>query len=333
MASDGGNRVAADQKPFHVLALSGGGFRGLYTATVLADLEAALGAPLAKRFDLICGTSVGGILALGLAKETPAIDLKNLFVKQGHKIFTRRFSLGGLFLFARHSNSGLKSVLERQFLDATVGDLSHPVIIPTVNYATGDAKIFKTPHHKSLEVDHKASLVDVAMATSAAPTYFPMYKTERGTFVDGGLVANAPGLLGLHEAVEYFGVNEIDVRVLSVGTMSIGVTIRGNSALDLGFMRWGSRLFDLIISAQESNIDNMLKHRLRDRYFQIDDMAQPDQAKDIKKLDKVSKRAIDTLTSRGHNRTQAVLGDQKFRPFREHIASPSTFFHGRKKNS
>lgn len=326
--------MAIDQKkPFHVLALSGGGFRGLYTVTVLAELEAKLGVPLAKRFDLICGTSVGGILALGLAKEIPAAGLKNLFITHGRKIFARRFNLGGLFMFARHSNRGLKAVLEEQFLGDTIGDLSHPVLIPTVNYATGAAKIFKTPHHISLEVDHATRLVDVAMATSAAPTYFPLYKTERGTFADGGLVANAPGLLGLHEAVEYFGVDESDVRVLSIGTMSIGVTIRGNGALDLGFMRWRSRLFDLIISAQESNIDNMLKHRLRDHYFLIDDFAQPDQAKDIKKLDKVSKRAIDILTSRGINRAQAVLGDSKFQPFREHIALPSNFFHGRKKNS
>lgn len=329
-----GSGLATDQKKkFHVLALSGGGFRGLYTATVLAELEAKLQAPLAKRFDLVCGTSIGGILALGLAKEIPAADLKNLFINHGRKIFARRFNLGGLFMFARHGNRGLKAVLEEQFIADTVGDLSHPVIIPTVNYATGAAKIFKTPHHKLFEVDHKTSLVDVAMATSAAPTYFPLYKTERGTFVDGGLVANAPGLLGLHEAVEYFGVNESDVRVLSIGTMSVGVTIRGNGALDLGFMRWRSQLFDLIVSAQESNIDNMLKHRLRDQYFQIDDLAQPEQAKDIKKLDKISKRAIDTLTSRGIDRAQAVLGDPKFQPFREHIALPSTFFHGRKKNT
>lgn len=64
--------------PLHVLALSGGGYRGLYTATVLAELEQVLGRPIAQHFDLICGTSAGGMLALGLANEIPASELKDL---------------------------------------------------------------------------------------------------------------------------------------------------------------------------------------------------------------------------------------------------------------
>lgn len=320
-------------RQFHILALSGGGFRGLYTATVLAALEEALEAPLAKRFDLICGTSVGGILALGLSKEIPAQDLKNLFLHHGREIFDRRFIFCGLALFARHTNAGLKKALTEEFQDATIGDLSHPVLIPTVNYATGLAKVFKTPHHEKFETDHKMSLVDAALATSAAPTYFPIYATPRGKFVDGGLVANAPGLLGLHEAVEYFGVEEKNVRVLSIGTMSAGTTIRGDSALDLGFMRWRGRLFDLIISAQESITDSMLTHRLRDRYLLIDDAIQPDQARDINTLDKVNQRAIDTLTARGVDQAQKVLGNPNFHPFRQHLAAPPIFFHGRKKNA
>lgn len=319
--------------PFHILALSGGGFRGLYSATILAALEEALGAPLAKRFDLICGTSVGGILALGLAKEIPAQELKDLFFRHGRTIFDRRFVFRGMALFARHTNHGIKNVLTKQFNNSTLGDLSHPVIVPTVNYTTGLAKVFKTPHHKTFEVDHKTSLVDVALATSAAPTYFPIYATQRGKFVDGGLVANAPGLLGLHEAVQYFGVDEKNVRVLTIGTMSAGRTIRGNSALDLGFMRWRSRLFDLIISAQESLTDNMLRHRLGDRYLRVDDPVEPDQAKDISSLDKVTKPAIDTLTTRANDRAQHVLGQSGFQQFREHQAAPTIFFHGPKKNA
>jgi patatin-like phospholipase/acyl hydrolase len=323
----------ASNTDFHILALSGGGFRGLYTATVLAALEDTLGAPLAKRFDLICGTSVGGILALGLSKEIPSQNLKNLFLHHGREIFDRRSVLCGYAIFARHTNAGLKRVLTKEFQDATIGDLSHPVLIPTVNFATGLAKVFKTPHHEKFETDYKMSLVDAALATSAAPTYFPIYATPRGKFVDGGLVANAPGLLGLHEAVKYFGVEEKYIRVLSIGTMSAGTTIRGNSALDLGFMRWRSRLFDLMISAQESITDNMLRHRLGERYFLIDDAVQPDQAKDISVLDKVNKRAIDTLTTRGTDRIQMVLGNPGFHPFRQHHAAPPIFFHGRKKNT
>lgn len=275
---------------------------------------------------------MGGILALGLAREIPAENLKQLFLDHGRDIFSRRAVLGGMVFLAKHNNKGLKSALVSQFQDAIVGDLDHSVLVPAVNYVTGLAKVFKTPHHPKFETDHETSLVDVAMATSAAPTYFPIYATPRGKFVDGGLVANAPGLLGLHEADMYFGIDEEKIHVLSIGTMSVGCTIRGNSALDIGFARWQNRLFDLMISAQESVTDFMLKHRLGDRYFRIDDAVQPDQAEDIRRLDKVSERTIDTLTARGVDRAQYVLGDQKFRVFREHLAAPPTFFHGRKKN-
>src|ERR1700722_15331694 len=80
---------------FQVLSLAGGGYRGLYTAQVIADLEEQLGAPIATRFDLIAGTSVGGILALALALEIPASRIVDLFTKHGQDIFSWRINLFG----------------------------------------------------------------------------------------------------------------------------------------------------------------------------------------------------------------------------------------------
>ncbi len=317
--------------PFHVLALSGGGYRGLYAATILAELETKLGYPLGRRFDLICGTSVGGILALGLALEIPANKLQQLFLANGDRIFRRRWLWGGLFLLARHPNAGLKTVLEEIFGDATLGELQHRVLIPAVNYSTGLAQMFKTPHHPRLETDHAMRLVDVAMATSAAPTYLPIYGLPQGKFVDGGLIANSPGLLGLHEAVHFLDAAPGQIRLTRIGTMSQGRTICGNSWLDRGFLLWRSKLFDLTISAQESVADAMLRHSLGDRYFVIDDHIDPDQAKDVAKLDQVSRRATDTLVTRGLQRAKCTLGDPKFTPFREHMAQPTIFHHGPRK--
>jgi hypothetical protein len=317
--------------PFHVLALSGGGYRGLYTATILAELEAKLGGPLARRFDLICGTSVGGILAMGLALEIPARKLQELFLVNGGRIFRRRWLGGGLFLLARHPNAGLKAVIGDIFDEATLGQLQHRVLIPTVNYSTGLAQMFKTSHHPTFETDHEMRLVDVAMATSAAPTYLPIYGLPQGKFVDGGLIANSPGLLGLHEAVHFIGADPEQIRLTRIGTMSQGRTIRGDSWLDRGFLMWRSKLFDLTISAQESVADAMLRHSLGDRYFVIDDNIDPDQAKDVAKLDKVSRRATDTLVTRGLQRAKCALGDTKFTPFREHMAEPAIFHHGPRK--
>lgn len=231
-----------DIPPLHVLALSGGGYRGLYTATVLAELEQVLGRPIAQHFDLICGTSAGGMLALGLANEIPASELKDLFEKHGGRIFGSRSlvrRLLGFWLMAKHNPDGLREVLAERFGETTLGDLKHPVLIPAVNYSTGKGQFFKTPHHPSFELDHRLKVMDVALATAAAPVYFPLARNERGVFADGGLVGNAPGLFGLHEARHFLATDpSVQVRVLSIGTMTVGSTVRGNANLDRGFGKW-----------------------------------------------------------------------------------------------
>lgn len=320
---------------YHVLALSGGGYRGLYTATVLAELEEKMGNPIAKHFDLICGTSVGGMLALGLAAEIPARELQALFEKDGNRIFGCRSMfrrLLGFWLTAKHDSSGLKAVLKERFQDRTIGDLTHRVLIPAVNYSTGRGQFFKTPHHQSFEFDHSMKLVDVAVATAAAPVYFPLSRNQRGVYADGGLVGNAPGLFGLHEIRTFFS-KEATVRVLAIGTMTIGATIRGGARLDRGFAQWRGDLFDLVISAQESSVDYMLKQSLGQDYFPIDDKATPDQSRDVKALDRVSIASTNTLRDRGKHAAQRALGDALFKPFRDHKAVAATFYHGPNKNS
>lgn len=322
---------------YHVLALSGGGYRSLYTATILAELESVLGRPIASHFDLICGTSAGGMLALGLAAEIPASELKALFEDQGDRIFNSR-SLArrtlGFWLTAKHDSAGLREVLTERFQGITMGDLKHRVLVPTVNYSTGRGQFFKTPHHSSFEKDHHMKIVDVALATAAAPVYFPLARNNRGVFADGGLVGNAPGLFGLHEVNTFLAPNQgALVRVLSIGTMTIGATIRGGASLDRGFGKWRGGLFDLVISAQESSVDYMLRQSLGNNYFRIDDNATPDQSKDVKELDRVSIGATNTLKDRGSHAAQRALGDPLFQPFRTYQAGTPIFYHGPNKNA
>lgn len=153
-------------------------------------------------------------------------------------------------------------------------------------------------------------IVDVALATAAAPVYFPLARNDRGVFADGGLVGNAPGLFGLHEVNTFLAPKQNAlVRVLSIGTMTIGATVRGGASLDRGFGKWRGGLFDLVISAQESSVDYMLRQSLGSNYFQIDDKATPDQSKDVKALDRVSIGATNTLKDRGNHAAQRALGD------------------------
>lgn len=325
-----------ENAPLHVLALSGGGYRGLYTATVLAELEQAMGRPLATHFDLICGTSVGGMLALGLAAEVPAVELKRLFEEHGRRIFSRTGWIRravGFWVGAKYEPNGLDAVLRERFGDMTVGQLRHRVLIPTVNCATGLGQFFKTPHHPKFELDYRMKVVDVARATTAAPAYFPLARNDRGVYADGGLVGNAPGFFGLHEVRQFLAPDSASlVRVLSIGTMSIGATVRGSASPDRGVMGWGADLFNLMLSAQESAADYMLKHSLGEDYYVIDDKVTPEQSLDIKKLDLVTPGSTLTLRDRGTHAAQRALGDAKFAAFRSHQAPPAKFFHGPNKN-
>jgi len=326
----------AEVPVYHVLALSGGGYRGLYTATILRYLEDNLGQPLAKHFDLICGTSAGGLLALGLAAEIPAAELQAMFEKEGSRIFgTRdwRRRLTGFLLKAKHSNAGLRDVLTEKFGSKLIGELRHRVLVPAVNYSTGKGQFFKTPHHPSFELDHQMTLVDVALATSAAPVYFPIVRNSRGAFVDGGLVGNAPGFFGLHEVRTFLAGDSLaKIRVLSIGTMTNGATMKGSTKLDRGLFQWKESLFDLVISAQESSVDYMLRQVLRDDYVSLDEKPTPDQSTDVKKLDQVTAAATNTLKDRAAHTFQRALGDPCFQPFRRHLAKPAMFYHGPNKN-
>ncbi|GBG14788.1 patatin [Novimethylophilus kurashikiensis] len=321
---------------FHILALSGGGYRGLYTATVLKTLEQSFGEPISRKFDLICGTSVGGILALGIAAGIPTGKLQNLFVEQGEQIFGRRGFLRRLatkLTLAKHPADGLRKVVESKFGNMTIGDLNQRILIPAVNYSTGRPQIFKTPHAAALESDLTLRLVDVALATSAAPTYFPLHRiNDLGVFADGGLVGNSPGFFGLHEAKKILGLPpETNIRVLAIGTMTVGATARGKTPLDKGILRWGTKIFDLVISAQEGMTDAMLSHHLADGYFRIDDTATPDQSKDIS-LDNYSEAATNVLKDRGAAAGRAAIGDPKMAIFRSHTPIAPIFYHGPHKN-
>lgn len=326
----------AVSKPFQILALSGGGFRGLYTAKVIADVESDIGAPIGSRFDLITGTSIGGILALALALEIPAQDIVDLFVRHGEEIFKKRWSLLGL-VRAPYSPAPLSDLLSESklFGNRLLGACKHPVIIPSLNYSTGEPVVFKTPHHVDFKRDHTHRIVDVALATSAAPAYFPRHAFNNSQYVDGGLYANAPGALGLHEAHKFFGQDIDNVRLLAVGTMSSRFTVDPRRNRDGGVRDWGGwspikmsrRLFGLSISAQEVLTDLMLGHRLGDRYLHVDDELHDERARAVG-LDVADKNAREVLLGAATQQSKVCISKPAFRTFLDHSPSKPVFFYG-----
>jgi predicted acylesterase/phospholipase RssA len=320
---------------FQILTLSGGGFRGLYTAKIVADLEEASGTPFASHFDLIAGTSVGGILALALALEIPAARIVSFFENNGPEIFSKRWSVWGV-LRAPYSPDGLRVLLaaEDLFGSQLLGACKHPVIIPSINYSTGEAVLFKTSHNPDLRRDFRVPLVDVALATSAAPGFFPRHRYANSQYVDGGLFANAPGALALHEATQFFGRTDDNVHLMSIGTMSSRFTVDARRRPTGGHLDWGGgnalhapkRLFSLAISVQEALSCNMLNHRLRDRYLHIDDDNSDERARAVA-LDKTDAAAREVLLGTAEQRSKKCISDARVQAFMNHKASTPTFFH------
>lgn len=323
---------------FQILALSGGGYRGLYTATVLAELERSLGKPLARCFDLIAGTSVGGILAIGLAFEVPAAKLAELFARHGSEIFHREAgSLFG-FLKAKYSSSSLQQLLSQPdvFGDRLLGSSRHRVVVPAVNYSSGLPVVFKTAHHPTFKTDHTRPATDVALATAAAPFYFRRHVLDHNQYIDGGLFANAPGLVALHEAEQFLSARLDDVHLLSVGTMTSRFTVDPRRSSAGGIRDWGrgsplkaaQRLFGITISVQESMTDNILNHRLTSaRYIKLDDVLTPDRANAVS-LDGTDKAACEVLTGSAKERAKHALGDSRVTTILNHAAPAAHFYHG-----
>jgi patatin-like phospholipase/acyl hydrolase len=188
---------------FNILALTGGGYRGLYTAHVLAQLEAFAGRPIGQCFDLIAGTSIGGILALALAFEIPMAQVVNEFHQRAPTIFRRRGPLAG-WTRAKYAQAGLREAIEAILSsDVTLAMAQHAVIIPALNLTHGEPQVFKTRHHDTYHRDYRYRVIDIALATSAAPVFFPIAELDNQLFADGGLFANAPDLAALHEAESF----------------------------------------------------------------------------------------------------------------------------------
>lgn len=252
-------------------------------------------------------------------------------MRHGREIFKHRFCAG--WWRAKYDSQPLKQLLadEGYLGQRVLGESRTRLLIPAVNYSTGAPQTFKTPHHPNFARDHLLSMVDVAMATSAAPTYFPIYKMNTQQYVDGGLVANAPGLLAVHEAGTFLDCEPEDVHVLAIGTATSRVTADPTMPLDRGLKRWGRSVFDLTISAQESLSKFMLKHVLADRYLDMDVVLTEAQAASVG-LDKTDQAATEVLVARATAVAQEFFGRTDFRAFMKHKPEEPAFHHGPHRN-
>lgn len=243
------------QTPFRILTIDGGGIKGVFAASFLAHIEEDLGQPLVDHFDLIAGTSTGGIIALGLGLGLSAGEIVQFYEDNGPAIFEGgRSRLLRQLVSAKYGSEPLRAALEQAFGDRLLGESKTRLVVPSLNLETGEVHVFKTAHHERFVRDYRARAVDVALATAAAPTYFPTHHLTSGTpLIDGGMWANNPMGAAAVEAVGVLGLPKDSVKLLGVGCTESPQDIRDRSRRGLGLNRWAKRLVGIFMAGQSSS--------------------------------------------------------------------------------
>ncbi|MFT7433014.1 MAG: patatin-like phospholipase/acyl hydrolase [Alphaproteobacteria bacterium] len=289
-----------------ILALSGGGYKGLFTASIMHYFEEQTGKPIAQNFDLLAGTSIGGILALAAAFEIPMSKVIQAFKDHGESLFpTKRFYDG--ILTAKYSQEALIAIISSVLpKGAKLGDALHPVIIPAVNMTKGQIQMFKTPHHENFVNDQHLSVIDIALATSAAPTYFPLADVKNCRYADGGLFSNAPDLASLHEAEHFWRLDLDNIKLVSIGALSSKFSLDTNVDNDMGVLKWmdNIRLIEVMMASQQQLSHHLMTHKLGERYYRIDENISTEQSKSIG-LDIATPQTTSTLLGLGEELAKA----------------------------
>lgn len=246
---------------FKILAIDGGGVKGLYSSTILEHFEEKFGVNISDYFDMICGTSTGGLIALALSLKIPTKEISDIYLKNGSKIFPKRNKkiafLKQVLGSGKFSDLPLKEVLTDVFKNSKLIESNNLLCIPSYSITDARPWVFKYDHKEGdLGRDNKAKYVDVALATSAAPTYFPMAEIEyynSKQFIDGGVWANNPTLVGLIEALTYYvgkGKEFKKIKILSLSSLNN----TGGKPVGLkrarGFKDWKEDLFETSLTGQ-----------------------------------------------------------------------------------
>ena len=250
-----------------ILSLDGGGVRGILPAEILAYIEARTARPCHKLFDLISGTSTGGIIALGLGIKRPgpgagagvlsARALSDFYVERSPDIFPKPSLLRRCGLFGpKYSADPLTSILWDIFKDARLSDAVVPLLIPSYDLV-GQVPFFFKSHRARKHPDYDYPARWVARATSAAPTYFPPLHLGDRCLVDGGVFANNPAMAAYAEARAIFRRTAPDTRylVVSIGTGDRKDNVHTAGSARWGLVKWARLLLPLFIDSVSEAID------------------------------------------------------------------------------
>jgi patatin-like phospholipase/acyl hydrolase len=269
-----GEKIITTQRTINILSIDGGGIRGIIPAKILAELEEynylkSPGKPLYEAFDIICGTSTGAIIAIGIALGVPAKDILKFYTEEAKSIFPKwPWNLDKLKSIYRpqYSNKKLLKSLHDVYAipngrTALLNDAKTRLCIPTFNGGSGEINVLKTKHNDGYVRDFKIPAHHAALSSASAPIYFPphsfTFSNEYGkgtnlNMIDGGLFANNPTLIGIFEATDKLDFTFSEIKILSLGTGQ-GKHILKKRWKPPSFRYWllpNPRLFDIIIDSQ-----------------------------------------------------------------------------------
>lgn len=280
-----------EKEKFKILSIDGGGIKGIFPAKFLASLEEEIGeGQTHKHFDLICGTSTGGIIALALSLGIPAKEILKLYQDNAKTIF----GSGNWNILKKpfYSNKPLEKLIRDIFKkyhdkdeDPRINDALNKVklLIPTYSLLDGGTQVLKTPHTSDLILDKHIPMYMAAMATSAAPTYFNAYSNtfkridsdtieDFSNKVDGGVYANNPSMLGIIEATTRLEQKLDNIQLLSLGTGQYKYEEAKTKKL-WSVMYWvwlkKKRIFELFMQSQAQLVHNSVNilHQFNDDFL------------------------------------------------------------------
>jgi len=260
---------------YRILSIDGGGIRGIIPVRVLQRLSKARPGIL-DSFDLLAGTSTGGIIALGLSHGLSLDVIFDIYAKRSKEIFSRSWlrSMGLRTTSAKYSNKGLEKVLKETFGEIKLGELSKKVLISSFDLDSYDGngkRSYKPKFFHNLDgadvSDYIRTAVEVGMYTSAAPTYFPSY---RG-YIDGGVVCNNPSLAALSQALNPKTLPLpllTDISLFSMGTGRVTNFVDGET-LDWGYARWIPVILEIMMNGGADVVDYECRQILKNKYIRI----------------------------------------------------------------
>lgn len=253
----------------YALSLDGGGVRGAVQATILAHIEDTTGRRIQDIFELYAGTSTGGLVVLKLAMGTPPSEIRDFYVKQSCEIFPKNLwwgiKSGNGLLGPKYDVTPLQNLAKQHFRDKTMGQVmedGYRVMIPTYCLDEGAPKFFKSHDKKDADV----LVRDVALATSAAPTFFyPHWFNGKG-YCDGGIYANNPCVSTIVEEKNIFGD---DIKVLSLGGGGADVSFDSKKSHEWGGIGWLKRIINLIFDGVSDDDDHIAGSLLGENFLRI----------------------------------------------------------------